>query len=124
MATTFCVVVSAAWVRYCVATTVALMPRITAIHRPPLPYPDGSTCQAFAYIRPSARDKLVALISTINPLMTPNVVDCWASRGNDWSRVVRVLPDGCKVSVTWSPTLVPPSPANAARAISSGIILT
>ena len=47
---------SVAWLRYSVATAVAQMATITASHRQPSPHPDGATCHAFAYIRPSARE--------------------------------------------------------------------
>ena len=120
----FSVKASADELMYCVATVVAQMATITAIHRPPLLQPDGATCQAFAYIRFRAREKLVALISTINRLITPNVVDCWVSGGSDWSRTARVLSDRCSVLATSSPTLELPLPTKAAQVISSGKMLT
>src|SRR6185436_17712303 len=103
---------------------VAQMAMITAIQRPPLLHPDGATCHAFAYIRPSARERLVALIRTINTLMTPKVVDGSVSWGSDLSSAVRTVSDRCNVLASSSPTLVPPLSANAAHAISSGKMLT
>jgi hypothetical protein len=87
-----------------IATVQEVIATIAANQRHGLRHPGPRTDQSFAYIRVIAREKLVALISTISRLSTPKVAACSESSGKAPARADWVLSGSASASATRPPS--------------------